>query len=89
MSSLAANLARIARAQDAPALEAALTWYLGENANYCAGEYAWVADTDGALVAAAAEGANPDTDEAAPGPRAPPPRGTRPSTPPSRLCSGY
>ena len=68
VSSLAANLARIARAQDAPALEAALTWYLGENANYCAGEYAWVADTDGALVAAAAEGANPDTDEAAPGP---------------------
>lgn len=53
VSSLAANLAGIARAQDAPALEAALTWHLGENANYCAGEYAWVADTDGALVAAA------------------------------------
>jgi len=62
VSSLAANLAGIARAQDAPALEAALTWHLGENANYCAGEYAWVADTDGALVAAAEI---PDPDEAA------------------------
>ena len=89
VSSLAANLAQIARAQDAPALEAALTWHLGENANYCAGEYAWVADTDGALVAAAAaDRAEPD-EEAAPGPRAPPPRGTRPWTPPSRPCSGY
>ena len=68
VSSLAANLAQIARAQDAPALEAALTWHLGENANYCAGEYAWVADTDGALVAAAAaDRAEPD-EEAAPGP---------------------
>lgn len=52
VSSLAANLAAIARAQDAPTLEAALTWHLGENANYCAGEYAWVADTDGAVIAA-------------------------------------
>ena len=65
VSVLAANLARIARAQDAPALEAALTWHLGENANYCAGEYAWVADTDGALVAMA-DKTDPDDEEYGP-----------------------
>ena len=44
----AVKLMRVARTNSAaPALESALTWYLGENANFLAGEFAWNEDDDG------------------------------------------
>ena len=46
-----AALLRAARGADAPELAAALTWHLGENANFTCGVYAWAAEESGAASA--------------------------------------